>query len=717
MATDYDSSNTGASNPAQNDATGGLINSPGISSGGKPTRRAIKDANQAREVVKTLIEANRMRQIINSRIRAKYDSERPYDQQQLQSEGLGWRSNFTTKPLASLIEKVYPRFSEAVAGLKYFTNSSLPHTVAGATIKTEKFRSGITKLMRTRKGWRVLIEDIALEDSMFGSNVVARLDEFSWFPKSFKQDETFLSDGTKQISDNAQVVVLKETLLPHELFEQIEDREAAEKVGWDLGKTIKCINAASPTQLRDNLTSGGGLDIWYQNAHRELTLGTSYTAGASVIVVYNLLAREVTGEVSHYKLAGPGMDLIFQHYKRFDNMTDCLTFFSFQKGNGTMAGSKGVGREIYEFAAMLDRLRNEVVDRSILSGKTLLQGDLKTLNKFKMSVLGNMMMIPREWAVVETRVDGNVEPFLQLDGYLGQLADALVGSVSPRQLQGERVTAAQVNLYAGREEEAKDTKINRFLEQFVDLVGFMQRRICSTDVVDKDAKEFQKEMLESMNREELNTLAKQPVAGTVRDLTAMQRQLIVSIAAEKRGNPFYNARALEVEDMTARIGEDFAEKVLLPDQDPTEKAEQSRQQQIEWSLLQKGEPVPVSPRDNHEIHLGILMPIAEQVGAALMQGQAGTAIFEAVVAHINEHFQQAQQAGAPKEFLSPIKTFLDKALKTIGELKQLDAAAEEVGAASQAHDEEVAVENEQAQAVSAIDQQLAQVQQAQQQQQ
>lgn len=498
------------------------------------------------------------------------------------------------------------------------------------------------------------------------------------------------------------MLCLKETILPHELFEEIQDREAAKTVGWDLSKTIKCINAASPAQLRDNLLAGGNLDIWYQNAQRELTLGTSYTTGASVISVYNLLAREVTGEVSHYRLAGDGMDLIFQKDDRFKNMTDCLTFFSFQKGNGTMAGSKGVGREIYEFAAMLDRLRNETVDRSILSGKTLLQGDMKTLSKFKMSVLGNMMIIPREWTVAETRIDGNVEPFLKLDGYLGQLADTLVGSVSPRQLQGERVTAAQVNLYAGREEEAKDTKINRFLEQFVDLVGCMQRRICSPDVIDEDAQAFKKDMMDGgITREELKTLAEQPVAGTVRDLTAMQRQLIVSIAAEKKGNPLYNARALEVEDMNARVDADFADKVLLPDQDPTEKVEQSRQQQIEWSLLQKGEPVPVSPRDSHEIHIGILMPIAEQVGAALQGGQAGTAVFEAVVAHISEHFQQAQQAGAPKEFLAPIKVFLDKAIPMIAQLHQLDAAAQQVGEASQAHDQEVAAEQQPPQALLA----------------
>lgn len=671
------------------DSMPGLVQSADIpADGGKPRNRAIKDADQAKQVINTLVAAGRNRQIVNSRITAKWNAEKPYDSCKLEQEGLGWRSNFTTKPLAALIDKIFPRFHEAVSLLKYVTNSSLGDEWDNSVEKTDTFRSGITKLFRGKKGWRNLMEEIAVENSLFGSAVVAHLDEFGFLPKAFKQDSVFLSDGTKQCPEFAQVVALKETFLPHELFELIREKEAAVAAGWNIENTVKAINAASPAQLRQELGNTGAYEAYYQNAIRELNVGASYMAGASVITVYNLFAQETDGKVSHYRLGGESMDELFSKDDRFDSMSACLAFYSYQRGNGTMYGSKGVGREAYELAAMQDRMRNEVVDRSILAGKQLIQGNLRDLHKFKMSILGCMCIIPQGWSVLAERIDGDVEPFLRLDAYFQQLADQLVGSVSPKVLEGERVTAAQVNLFAAREEESRDTKITRFLEFFVDMVQGMQRRACSKDTDDKDAKEFQKKMLESMTRKELDELAECPVAGTVRDLTPVQRQLIVALATEKAGNPMYNQRQLQVEDLTARMDEDFAKRVLLPIEDPTEEAEQKRLQQFELALLSSGQPVPVSPRDNHAIHMQLVMPVLEQIGGAIQAGDAGTAVFEATLTHLSDHLKAAQAQGVSKEITKPVEAFLKKAMPLVAQLHEMDAQAEQVQADGEALDAE-----------------------------
>ena len=672
---------------------GGIIQSPKVNSAGKPTQKSIKDAAMARNVVNNIIAAGKTRAIVFSRIMAKYNAEKPRDQSQLNADGLGWMNNFTTKPLPLMIEKVAPRFTQAIDGLKYFTNATLSNKWENSTEKSEKFRKIITDTIRSRKGWKTLLEDIAFNNSLFGSAVAAHLDEFTWFPQRFMFDEAFLPDGTKASVQYCQAAVLKEVSLPHELYAKIEDREAAKEAGWNLENSIDMINKASPSQIRDMLSVGGSQEAWYQNAIRELTVGASYMAGASVIQIYNLLVREVTGKVSHYKLAGPELKEIFFRDDRFDSMEDCLAFFSFQKGNGTMAGSKGVGRDIYELAGMLDRVRNEIVDRSMLSGKTLFQGDIRMIHKFKMQMIGAAAIIPNGWAPLEQKIDGNVEPFLKLDTYFTSLADQLIGSVSPPNLaaeagEGMRSSAAW-NLLASREEEGKDIRITRFIEQFVCMVQTMQRRICDPDTIEDDAKAAQKQLLAVMSREELNELAKQPVAGTVRDLTPMQRQMVAAVTAEKRGNPLYNQRALEVEDVTARLGADFVDRVLMPENDPTVQAEQLRQQQFEVELLKQGDPVPVSPRDNHLIHLATLMPVAEATAAAMMQGQADTMIFEAMVAHIVEHTNNAQQQGVPKEELAPFLEFVNKAGPALAKLKEMDAQAEQLAAetaAAQAED-------------------------------
>lgn len=666
---------------------GSVILSPKIDKSGKPTQRSIRDIGMARDVVKTVIMAGRNRSIVNSRILAKYNAERPYDAYKLEAEGLGWRSNFTTKPLPSMIEKVAPRFVSVIDGLKYFTNATLGNEWPGSQEKSESFRAAVTKTIRSRKGWRTLIEDIAFDNAIFGHTIVAWLDEFSWFCKHFKQDESFVADGTKSDTRWAQIVVLKEIYLPHELFAQISpDPEAAKDAGWDLAFTRDAINRASPIQIRDRLNVGGTLETWYQNALRELTIGASYMAGNSVIVVYSLLAREVDGKVSHYRMAGPEMSAIFQREDRFPSMEDCVTFFTFQKGNGTLHGSKGIGRDIYELAGMLDRTRNEIVDRLIMSGKTMFQGDIRRIHTFRLSVIGNSIVVPTGWTLLEQKMDGNVEGFIKLDAYFKALVNELIGSTSTPQpgMGGEDMRSpAAWNLLAQREEESRDVRITRFMAQFTDMIQTMQKRLCDPETMDKDAKAMQQELLKKMSREELDELARQPVAETVRDLTPLERQLIISVSQEKRGNPLYNNRQLEVEDLTARLNSDFANRVLLPDNDPTEAAEQNRQQQLEIVLLSHGEAVPVSPRDNHLIHLQVLLPAAEQVAGQISQGQFSTDVLESMIAHVSEHYTQAVQQGADKKLLSAVAEFLKKAGPALDNLKQIDQQAAQLSAEHQ----------------------------------
>jgi hypothetical protein len=637
----------------------------------------------ARDVVKTVIMAGRNRSIVNSRILAKYNAERPYDSNKLESEGLGWRSNFTTKPLPSMIEKVAPRFTQAVNGLKYLTNSALSSKWTNATEKTEKFREVITKVIRGHKGWRTLLDDISFDNAIFGHTIVAWLDEFSWFPRHFKQDESFVADGTKSDPRWAQIAVLKEVFLPHELFKQIEDKDAAETAGFNIENTIEAINRASPIQIRDRLNIGGTLETWYQNAIRELTIGASYMAGSSVVVVYTLLAREVTGKVSHYRLAGPEMSEIFSRDDRFPSMEDAVSFFSFQKGNGTLHGSKGVGRDIYEMAGMVDRIRNEVVDRLVMAGKTMFQGDIKRIHTFKMSVIGSTVIVPNGWVPLEQKLDGNVEPFLKLDSYFAQLVDQLVGAVSPPTQEGEAFRSpAAWNLLAQRQEEGRDVRVGRFLEQFTDCVGTMQRRICDPDTVDEDAKAAQEVLLDIMSKEELDELANTPVAGTIKDLTPVERQAIAMISASKKGNPLYKQRQLEIEELAAGPGIDFANRVLLPEEDPTEQAEQQRLQQLEVVLLSGGQPVPVSPRDNHLIHLKVLMPVAQQMAQHILEGKFSSDTMEAFGAHINEHFNRALQQGVKPEQLQEVADFVKKLGPALNQLKAVEAQAQQVSQAS-----------------------------------
>jgi hypothetical protein len=672
-----------APQPDNQSPYGGAVSSPDLSDSTlKPKNRAIRDAKQAQNIITSLEVANKERNLKNARIMAKYNSERPYTQQQLESEGLGWKSNFTSKPLPMLIDKVAPRFTQAIDGVKYITNSALPDDVEGASEKTDAFRREITSVARARPGWREFMSEIGQENALFGYTAAAWLDEFSWFPKFFRQDQFFIPTGTKQSPSGAQIVALRETFLLHELFSLISDKEAAIARGWNIQETVTAINEAMPEDRRSRQT-----DYWrvYEDMIRESVVGTSYENGARVVTVWHLLATEIDGKISHYIFNNTSFKELFSAEDQFDSMMDAVAFFSFQQGNGTMHGSKGIGREIYAMAGILDRSRNEVVDRLNLAGKLIIQGDEKQLRRFKMSIVGNTILIGEAFTVVEHKIDAAVEPFLTLDNFLTGLLDQMAGSTTPKVFEGERVTKAQVDLFASREEETRDSIIGRFLSQFATMVTTMQRRMCDPHTSDKDAKDMQERLLKIMTREELTQLSKQVVAETVKDYTDVERQQVVLVAQEARGNPLYNAKELERRKVTALINEEFADAVLLPDNDPTVEAEQTRLQQMELLLIVgQATAVPVSPRDNHLIHLGILMPVMEQTAQQAVQNPKALDVLSAVLAHAEAHFQAAEAQGTPKDQLADIGSKLTQLRSVIDRLHQNAAQAQQVDQATQA---------------------------------
>jgi hypothetical protein len=216
------------------------------------------------------------------------------------------------------------------------------------------------------------------------------------------------------------------------------------------------------------------------------------------------------------------------------------------------------------------------------------------------------------------------------------------------------------------------------------MMGTMQKRLLDPETMEDDAKELQKKLLEVMSKEELDMLREQKVAGTIADLTPQERQQIVLIAQENQGNPLYNQRKLQEEKLAAQINAGFAKKILLPDEDPTVVAEQTRLQHLELLLIAQGQPVQPSPRDNHEVHLGIIMPLLEQIATAVHEGQATTETLELHMGHAQEHYNMAIQNGVDPATLGPVNDILNKLASAIVKLKELDAQAESVGAAGEA---------------------------------
>jgi hypothetical protein len=673
--------------PAADGVTGGTVNSPDMSPRTlKAKRRAVSNVQHIFQIISTLEEARREQNEKNARIAARANAERPYTKEELEQDGLGYRSNFSTKPLSTAIDKVSPRLTKAVQTSKYITSSSFPENHPGAKVKTEIFRRKITDVIRGWDGWVDFLNEVAQENAVFGFTSVAWLDEFSWKPTHFRQDEFFVPDGTRQNVTACQLWVGKQYLMIHELAAFIEDKEAAEAAGWDIDNTVAAINAAAPRSIPGSGLSSPYTDArLYEDAIRESSVSLSLLSGSKTIEIYHVFVPECDGQISHYIVDGRAKRILFERLDQFsakEGMSYVLSFFSFQQANGKLMGSKGIGRELYELAAAVDRVRNETVDRLQLSGKILIQGDAKQLNRFALSVVGNAVLVPSNYTISQQKnIDPNVEAFAILDRQLVGFMDQIAGGVTPKEFGNERTTASEVNLYAAREEEKRDAILERFLMQVGKMITTCQRRIANPKVDDEDAVEVRKYLLEFMTQEELELIASRPALRTIEDLTDLKAQQLIIFAQEKRGDPLFDQAKLQKVAATARIDAEFAEDVMVPQPDPTVVAEQARQQDLENMLIAKGKSVPVSPRDNHQVHIDVIKPniaeLAQQLGNATPEILT---IFQLGLEHWEAHISAAVAGGAPKDAFAEDLRQIREAAKQLGELQAVAAQQQQLQA-------------------------------------
>ncbi|NBW10609.1 MAG: hypothetical protein EBR82_21550 [Caulobacteraceae bacterium] len=658
-------------------ADGVGTNTPDLGKDLKPKRRAITSVPQLGMIATTLEDAAKARNLKNGEIAKKYNGDRPYDDNELKAEGLSWKSNFTTRPLAVAIDKVPPRLTRAVHKARYLTSSSLPDTVEGGKMKTERFRAAVTKVVRNWTGWRPFLNEVAAENCTYGFTSAAWLNPYSWKPTHFRQDRFFVPDQTKQTAEYCPVWIGRQEFQIHELVQLIDDPGQAQDAGWDLEAAVEAINEARPKNVQSDSPYTDYRT--YEDAIRESSVYLSLQQGSKVIEVNHFLVAEADGKVSHYMACARNKKkLLRQQLDLYGSMAEALVFFSYQQANGLLMGSKGIGRELYEVACALDRARNEFVDRLMLSGKTWVRGTQKALDRLKLSVVGNTVLLPEEFSVESVKIDAGSAEFSALDNTLTQLMDQIAGGVTPRQLQGERVTATAVNLYAAREEEKRDDITERFLLQVADIITVCQRRLADPSSVDADALRFQEEMLAIMTPEQLVEMALQPALRTVDDWTVDEAQSIILFAQEKRNDPLYDQVKLAQKSASARVNADFAQDVVLPVNDPTQEAEQARAQVLESVAMAIGKQVPVSSRDNHRIHADVLKEELPNLAAAVATDPTAAAELQAKVKHWADHLEAAMQGGALPADWDEDKKIIQAAMAELSKLSQAAPAAPEM---------------------------------------
>jgi hypothetical protein len=682
-------------------------------------RRTFRDSRQAHSAYRRLKQQNLERNRKNQLIQKKLNLEPPYQNKKLESMGQSWRSNRPTGFLSTMVSRIQPPFREVIETAPTLTYSKYPLESVDSENKTKVFREEITKTIRAWKGHDDILAQTTHENTCFGFCGWVWDDLRDWKPEFLRQDYTFFSIETPQVTDATPIWARKRRYQISELLPVLEKPEISALAGWHINNLITSINNAIPAgRTLDSNDDARRYEDWI----REGSYGAAYENDAKYVELGEIFVKEPHGKISRYLFDDKSGEEICTQVDRYNSMSECLALFSVEIGSGNLMSSRGAGRDLYNTHVAIEKARNLVIDNVYLKGLLLLKkGPNARPDTAPLSVAHPVAYVSDGYEVIPQQIPADVDDFLRLDQFVSGLAEIQVGTFLPgaaTESGGGRKTASEVNRVAAIENQLRQGILMRWSRQYSKGIERMQRGICHPEhvkaaadlygmlqqvrMVDPSAIWARKEIVDAFKRSEIEMprflvpfeidqhldedavacclammdrnlppsdillMAYSSASELLVDDTLQINQMIDLVVQRYIGNQNINQDELMKLDLASKVGAAKANALVLP-KDHVEAVgiEATRQQVIELQSIMSGQDIGVSPRDNDVVHLETmtqrLMPLIQQAPAGSLSPEIMGPL-QAAVQHYANHIKQADAKGVHGQITGPFKKALNAAV-------------------------------------------------------
>ena len=702
-------------------------------------RRTFRDSRQAHSAYRRLKQQNLERNRKNQLIQKKLNLEPPYQNKKLESMGQSWRSNRPTGFLSTMVSRIQPPFREVIETAPTLTYSKYPLESVDSENKTKVFREEITKTIRAWKGHDDILAQTTHENTCFGFCGWVWDDLRDWKPEFLRQDYTFFSIETPQVTDATPIWARKRRYQISELLPVLEKPEISALAGWHINNLITSINNAIPAgRTLDSNDDARRYEDWI----REGSYGAAYENDAKYVELGEIFVKEPHGKISRYLFDDKSGEEICTQVDRYNSMSECLALFSVEIGSGNLMSSRGAGRDLYNTHVAIEKARNLVIDNVYLKGLLLLKkGPNARPDTAPLSVAHPVAYVSDGYEVIPQQIPADVDDFLRLDQFVSGLAEIQVGTFLPgaaTESGGGRKTASEVNRVAAIENQLRQGILMRWSRQYSKGIERMQRGICHPEhvkaaadlygmlqqvrMVDPSAIWARKEIVDSFKRSEIEMprflvpfeidqhldedavacclammdrnlppsdillMAYSSASELLVDDTLQINQMIDLVVQRYIGNQNINQDELMKLDLASKVGAAKANALVLP-KDHVEAVgiEATRQQVIELQSIMSGQDIGVSPRDNDVVHLETmtqrLMPLIQQAPPGSLTPEIMGPL-QAAVQHYANHIKQADAKGVHGQVTGPFKKALNAAVNHLsaGAIKNIPTDVEPAAA-------------------------------------
>jgi hypothetical protein len=713
-------------------------------------KRSIKNVKQAAAICSATEANNRSRAYRAYVIQSVYDGAAPNSFAAQVQKGKSWQNNFSTNWLAGLGQPLRMRLQNAVIAAPTLTFSTMPDTVENYASKSEILQQAQTNILRNWSDFSDFLSAISGDTSLQGYCYGVFLDPWTPFPTFFKLEDGRVPERSKMNPGKLQYFVADFDYPVQDFIMLFSDEESARLNGYDIENCNESAHKATVESESQNALSTKPRR--FAEMINEGALGISFSGGGQRIVkTWMFWNVEYDGKVSFWLIDRDTQKLLRFAYKAFDSMEDVLQIFSFEGGNTCIHSSKGIGRVLINQGIAIEKNRNRMFDAMGMASTLILQAGVAARSKLDISVNAPFILIDENAKVVPEVFASNYEGYIAIDRFLTSAAQQAAGVwlndiINPSSNQSDK-TATEARIENSRAQESAVMFVSRFMDKWHGLCSISQRRAFSRDNLETAMKLFaaiqdaprsdRKTLYEghanadpSVLREIVSVFKKWPSGITPSDPAQVESvfeeitiwsespatlrahvldekydagiQQIYSEQGQAR-NPGIDQTQLLAIRTEQTVGEQYAKRLLIPTPDQTVTAEATRAQLGENAdMMTLGQPVPVSPRDNWQIHGSVVVQALKQLTANPPPDKVLYA--ENLINHLGAHLDTAMKSGeSGNETFKQLDEFYKAFTKQFKEVIQINAHAAAAQQAVHAHlSAQSGANNAQSQPVGAV---------------
>jgi hypothetical protein len=465
-----------------------------------------------------------------------------------------------------------------------------------------------------------------------------------------------------------------------DLFEKIQDEEAATATGWNVDYVRQRIRSAMPEPYRS------GTQYDWEFFQRQLRSNDiTFSARSEVVSMCHVFYKEFDGKISHAIIdERDSQGFMYRKLRRFSRWEQVIHPMYYDRGDGEHHGVKGLGIKMLQAMELKNRLRCAMVDAAFARTQILFRPlNANALSKTSVVQQGPYAILPPDYEVIQQNIAGVLDAPMAVNA---DLENVLQGNLSQyRQSlskpQGNPKTAFEVNVMVSQQSAIGKTQLSRYYNQLDSFFEERYNRASNPNLnpitkSDKDAIEFQRRCKErGVPVQAMMDIDFVEATRTVGQGSQFaKQQLLGSLLSLSGALPEGGKINLLKDYIAAQVGQQMVDRYLPSQVQSSRVQDQAALAVLEHASLNQSNMPIVTDTQDHVVHIETHMAAANQAASSLQSGgnpQEIMLFMQGIGQHVQDHLQRLATDPARRQQVDAYSQNLQELGKTIEQLGQM----------------------------------------------